>query len=135
MFEFHGWAVLRWDDSLPESEEQMAAIQRAVDAARSEFSMAEVSMLGNDLTVVHVHGRRNHRAASIQRLFEVVAQEAPRSYGLLYVWDHEDSRGLEFENAFRVWRLAQGQFTDMPDPFLSPCVPTIELPYDPGRET
>lgn len=133
MFEFHGWAVLRWDDSLSGSEEQMAAIQQAADAARSEFSIAEVSRLHNDLTVVHVHGLRNHRVASIQRLFEVVAQEAPQSYGLLYVWDEEDELG--FENAFRVWRLARGQFTVMPDPFLSPCVPTIELPYDPERET
>ena len=60
----------------------MSAIREAVDAARSEFSMADVSTPGNDLTVVHVHGRRNHGAPSIQRLFEVVAQQAPASYGL-----------------------------------------------------
>ena len=109
----------------------MAAIDEAVDAARRELAMAEVSILGNDLTVVHVHGRRNHRAAGIQWLFEVVAQEAPQSYGLLYVWDQEDPAGLEFENAFRVWRLARGRFTEMPAPFLSPCMPTIEVPRDP----
>jgi len=134
MFEFHGWAVLRWHESLPGSEEQMLAIRQAVEAARSECSTAALSMSGNDLTVVHVRGLRNHRVASIQRLFDVVAEQAPLSYGLLYIRDQEDPRGPEFANAFRVWRLALGQLTELADPFLSPCVPTIEPPYDPRRD-
>jgi hypothetical protein len=130
MFEFHGWAVLRWsDDDLPETEQQRAAIRDAVEAARSECSIAEMSTPGNDLTVVYVHGRRNHRDSAIQRLFEVIAQQAPQSYGLLYVWDQEDPRP-QFQNAFRVWRLTRGQLTEMLDPLLSPCIPTIEVPND-----
>ena len=83
MFEFHGWAVLRWHDSLPGSQEQRLAIRQAVEGACSEFSTGELSLSGNDLTVV---------------------------------------------------RLALGQLTELADPFLSPCVPTIEPPYDPQRD-
>ena len=107
MFEFHGWAVVCVDDH-PNSESKMAVIRGAVAATRSELSIAEVSTPGNGLTVLYVHGRRNHRVPSIQRLFDVVSEQAPQSYGLLYIRDEEDPRGLEFENTFRVWRLAGG---------------------------
>jgi len=127
MVEFHGWAVIRWNDALPGIEQQLAAIRRAVEIARSDFSIAEMSTPGNDLTVVYVHGLRNHRASGIHQLFESVAHHAPESYGLLYVSDQEDPGT---DNAFRVWRLARGQFSEMADPFLSPRVPTIEARYD-----
>jgi len=130
MFEFHGWAVLRPAEPMTGNEMQPSAIRQAIDSARSDFSMTEVVTPGNDLTVVCVHGLRNHRVPSVERLFAVIAEHAPESYGLLYLRDDEDPRGLDFDNCFRVWRLSLGEFAEMADPFLSPCVPTIELPYD-----
>jgi hypothetical protein len=134
MFEFHGWAVLRWTDAAADNAVQMAAIRRALDSVRSDFSAAEIITTGNDLTVMIVHGLRNHRMASIERLFAVVAKESPESYGLFYVRDDEDARGGEFADSFRVWRIARGEFSETNDPFLSPCVPTIEAPYDPSSD-
>ena len=130
MFEFHGWAVLSWGDTSIGTDVQLSAIRQAIDAARSVPSIAEVATPGNDLQVVFVHGSRNHYVPSIERLYAVIAKQAPESYGLLYVRNDEDARGLDFENCFRVWRLARGECAEMADPFLSPCVPTIELPYD-----
>ena len=51
------------------------------------------------------------------------------SYGLLYVHDDEDgAHGLDHSNEFRVWRLAGGRLEEVADPFLSPYLPTVELP-------
>jgi len=133
MFEFHGWAVLRWPGAVAGTDAQVSAIRQAVDSARSNFSMAELVTPGNELTIVCVHGCRNHRMPGIEHLFAVIAEQAPESYGLLYLRDDEDVRGLDFENCFRAWRLARGEFAEAADPFLSPCIPTIELPYDSGQ--
>jgi len=134
MFEFHGWAVLRWAENATTGDAQMAAIRQALDSARSDFSTAAIVTPGNELKIVCVHGLRSHRTPSIQHLFAVIAKEAPESYGLLYLRDDEDARGLDFENRFRVWRVARGECTEMADPFLSPCIPVIELPYSSSTE-
>ena len=47
------------------------------------------------------------------------------------MWDAEDHRrGRNFENEFRVWKLAKGNLEECDDPFLSPRIPTIEEPYE-----
>src|SRR5262245_15777785 len=122
MFEFHGWAVLAWPGESSGSGAQTRAITQAIEGARSEFASIELLSTGNDLSVITVHGKRNHRAPSIFRLFEIVSKEAPASYGLLYVRDDEDARGVGFENSFRAWRLARAEFIEFADSFLSPCI-------------
>jgi hypothetical protein len=80
-------------------------------------------------------------------LFRRVATELPFSYGLLYVHDDEDSlwditdeqiarHGNNYDNEFRVWRLARGEFEERADPFLSPYIPTVESAEEgsPDRE-
>jgi hypothetical protein len=62
-----------------------------------------------------------------------IAENGPGSYGLFYVHDDEDlievkyyGRGeQDFSNEFRVHRIANGQVTELADPFLSPIVPTL----------
>ncbi len=68
MFEFHGWAVLRWPGAVAGTDAQVSAIRQAVDSARSNFSMAELVTPGNELTIVCVHGCRNHRMPGIEHL-------------------------------------------------------------------
>jgi hypothetical protein len=77
MVEFHGWAVLRWAGNATGSDAQMSAIRQALDSARSDFSTAGIVTPGNDLTIVCVHGLRNHRTPSIQHLFAVIAKRHP----------------------------------------------------------
>src|SRR5262245_42465367 len=130
MFEFHGWTVLAWLGESTGTAAQMGALAQAIEATRSEFTSTEFLTTGNDLSVITFHGRRNHPVANILRLFEIVAKEAPASYGLLYIRDDEDARGVEFGNSFRVWRLARGEIIESADSLLSPCIPTIESSFD-----
>lgn len=136
MFEFHGWASIR----VPDSEQkdfsrigegpEVEAIKRVrslINEFHDEFSLLEIRLTGNGLIVLIVHGLRNHRFDAIIDLFRRVGIELPDSYGLLYIHDDESAdRG----NEFRVWRLARGKLEELADPFLSPCIPTIEPPYE-----
>jgi hypothetical protein len=49
-----------------------------------------------------------------------------RAYGLLYIYDDEDTTGLD--NEFQVFRMVRGQVSMQKDPFLSPFMPTLEDP-------
>ena len=57
-------------------------------------------------------------------LFAGVGQDAPGSYGLLYIRDDEDPNGRV--NEFQVLVMRRGKVTVHPDAFLSPCIPIIE---------
>ncbi|NHZ97909.1 Imm7 family immunity protein [Massilia sp. CCM 8734] len=131
MFEFHGWATIRVPDPGLNQDRRQALeavalerVREAIRAADDQFSLFEVKMTGNELIVLYAHGLRNHRYRNVLELFQWVASELPDSYGLLYVHDDETDAGKE--NAFQVWRLARGTLSEMSDPFLSPCIPTLE---------
>lgn len=135
MFEFHGWAVIR----IPESKDSggirpighgpevdvIKRVRAAINEVHDEFSLFEVKRTGNGQTVLIAHGLRNHEFAPAIELFRWVATELPDSYGLLYIHDDEAAGK---NNEFRVWRLALGKFEELADPFLSPYIPTVELP-------
>ena len=139
MFEFHGWLSLHsddWDDPDPAVLEERldaaeAALRGEIEKADDGFSVFEIRRAGNGLRTLCVQGLRNHRYEPVVDLFRWAAGNLAESYGLLYVWDDEDRRGgdADHSNAFRVWRVAQGEFDEQADPFLSPCVPTIEKPW------
>jgi hypothetical protein len=44
-----------------------------------------------------------------------------------------DDEATGHDNEFRVWRLARGCLEELPDPFLSPYIPTVEPPWE-GKE-
>lgn len=124
MFEFHGWATLWVDTSddpdLPvQRAREDAAIERvraAVQVAEDVFSHFDVRRTGNGLIVLIAHGLRNHRYQPVITLFREVAAMLPDSYGLLYVHDDEDlSRGGNYTDTFRVWRVARGELAEVAD--------------------
>lgn len=139
MFEFHGWLSLHPDDQddadLVVLEDRLnsaeSALRREIEKVDDGLSVFEVRRAGNGLRYLAAHGLRNHRYVPVVDLFRWVADNLPDSYGLLYLRDDEDDRGGEADNtnAFRVWRVARGRFDEHADPFLSPCVPTIEKPW------
>ena len=138
MFEFHGWLSIHSadrDDPDPAVLEKRldlaeSALRREVDKANDDFSIFEVRRAGNGLRYLSVHGLSNHRYEPVIDLFRWAAENLSESYGLLYVWDDEDCRGdsRDYSNMFRIWRVVQGTIDEYADPFLSPCVPTIEKP-------
>ena len=133
MFEFHGWATIRVDyhddpDMDVHRGREEAAIARlrvAMKEADDEFSLFDLRRTSNELIVLLTHGLRNHRYDPVIDLFRWLAAELPDSYGLLYIRDDE---APEQDNEFRAWRLARGLFEELSDPFLSPFIPTVELP-------
>ncbi len=138
MFEFHGWVNIRVEDqddpdlSIMERREEKAIerLQNVINDADDDHSLFDLKRTSNGMIVLCVHGLRNHRYKPVIDLFEWIANELSCSYGLLYVHDDEDhSRGVDYENEFRVWRLARGEFEEMADPFLSPYIPTVEPPW------
>jgi hypothetical protein len=138
MFEFHGWAVITVDDpdddDLAVVEERTnqaeAALRTILATASDNFCVFEIQHTCNALRYLNVHGQRNHRYEPAITLFQWIADHLPACYGLLYVRDDEDLKRTRnnYTNCFRVWRLARGHLTEEADPFLSPCVPVIELP-------
>lgn len=135
MFEFHGWATIRVDDS---DDADLAELEKREDAASAririlmqdaddQFSWFQLQHSGNGLLVLVAHGLRNHRYEPVIELYRRVCEEFPDSYGLLHVFDDEDRTRLgDNGNVFRVWRLARGRFDELADPFLSPYFPTVE---------
>ena len=91
--------------------------------------------LNNARGVLQVLASRNHRSSGIWSLLEWLAESSAGNYGLLHVHDDEDGRDRhsktaehgepDFDNAFRVWRLARGVISEHADTLLSPIVPTV----------
>ncbi len=135
MFEFHGWAVIRsrFDIDDPRQKGDQAAIEEELAEQLRLFERPDhfwPHRTLNGLVSVTCSGLRNHRQEWVIDFFRWLASHAEGSYGLLYVLDGEDwQRGGDYQNAFRVWRLAKGELTELDDPFLSPYIPTVEDPY------
>ncbi|MFO0954657.1 MAG: Imm7 family immunity protein [Isosphaeraceae bacterium] len=131
MFEFHGWATLacQIDGSSEWRLDQEAArvVQKRLDSGVDDLRCAGVSY-GNCITSVWYHGQYNHRRSGPLDFLRFLGQHAPGSYGLLYLRETEEGDTFEEMNRFEVWRLARGELQQFDDPFLSPCIPTIEGP-------
>lgn len=134
MFEFHGWASVSYhthDTDRTLQDECWCAVEQHVRDLDSEL-IRTLRYNGRDLLVVA--GQHNHRAEYVVELFRWLAEHAPGAYGLLYIRDDEDtSRGGDYSNVFRAWKLCRGTLSELDDPFLSPCIPTVEDEYDHKR--
>lgn len=53
-----------------------------------------------------------------------IGQIATGSYGLIYLYNDEDTHGKE--NMFQVFSMVRGVVDEKRDPFLSPIIPTLE---------
>jgi len=130
MFEYHGWAIVR-QDTYSTNEASLNDIVEEVRQALGEFGdgsgVRDVRWI-NGTCMVWFAGCPNHRNERVLLFFPWLAQRAPASYGLLYLWADERR---ECENEFRVWRLLRGRVEESVDLLLSPCIPTIEDAYDP----
>jgi hypothetical protein len=134
MFEYHGWATLRTDILDEYGDEDEDALQCLLGELRQYITTLSINGAihieqRNMLYALSIFGLNNHRQQPVIDLFGWLAQNARGSYGLLYIQDNEDfNRGSDYTNQFRVWRLALGQLEELDDQFLSPYIPTVELP-------
>jgi hypothetical protein len=135
MFEFHGWATIRFTPENRDRDDEEALQEAAVNAVRAYIEQmgwdkvinVELQLrIMNGKAMLWTAGFKNRPAPLGQEpiaLFRHIAQVAPSSYGLLYTYDDED---VDHQNVFRVYLLARGSLTERSDPFLSPFVPTVE---------
>ena len=132
MFEFHAWATIRVNDDddaemavITEREDRaISQLQATIDEYNDNFSHFDLRRTGNGLIVFAAHGLRNHGFTAAEDIFEWIAKNLPESYGLLYT--HDD----DHDNHFLVHRLASGAVVRHTDNLLSPCIPTIEKPWE-----
>lgn len=129
MYEFHGWATIQESPS----DSDAGGLHGIVERIRSEIAemgwtvgLLQLQAANGTyfVTVGSFANRKAQEADETMRLFELIGQLAPGSYGLLYVRDDEDTNG--HDNEFQVYVLARGKVTRQQDSFLSPCIPVIE---------
>ncbi|WP_329316930.1 Imm7 family immunity protein [Streptomyces sp. NBC_01262] len=130
MFEYHGWITIR--ETAADADDS-AQLRQIVESLRHRIQqIASPYLLDlrwmNGEPFIHLGGFSNHRTSpEIFDLFSHVGSVAPGSYGLLHVRDDED-RG--HGNEVRVLRLARGIVTEHTEALLSPCIPTLEDPFE-----
>ena len=138
MFQVQGWAIVSSDTyeiNGSDDARLLTALKEQIDLTRSTNIIIHLDVgLNGDLHVLSIAGHKNHRYEPVIDLFDWLAANGPGSYGLLYVQDDEDFKRGSYENEFRAWKLARGVLEEQSDPFLSPCIPIIEDPYDTMRE-
>lgn len=127
MYEFHGWMGLAEsteeidDGSLAARLLELSGWLAAIDWPTSSAHLE----VHNGVSFFYVNGlvnRVRRETEEVYGLLTEVARLFPGAWGLFY------ERADEFPepNAFHVRRLARGVWTQLEDPFLSPCNPTIE---------
>lgn len=135
MFEFNGWAVLRYHTHDTDSMKQEKQLYKLIHYI-SEIDTEEVVTFKsrNGLDSLLMSGLHNHRKNYVVGIFEKIAEIMPGSYGLLYIHDDEDqSKNQDNTNHFVVWKLVRGKLTEQQDHYLSPYIPTVEDPFDETR--
>src|SRR4051794_12617837 len=118
MFEYHGWAVIRSES--PSGEVDLFQRLQIKIAALSELSQQSFYLHEsmNSMRSMTVSGLRNHQRHEIIEVFQWLASQSRNSYGLLYIHEDEDhAREHNYENVFRVYRLAKGSLIELDDPF------------------
>jgi len=135
MFEFHGWAVVRYDTHDTDEADQRHALDAVLSLARGHGQRSLItSFRHNGCEGLAWNGQHNRRRDGWPvELLKQIAELAPGSYGVLYVIDDE-AVAAEDRNAFRVWVLRRGSVSEQADQLLSPFVPRCEDRYDPSRE-
>lgn len=147
----HGWAVLqssrdRYADADPEkvnaldeqslAEDQFLWEEFGVWMQSNEDPFMVLSFtkqLNNHHGLLHFAVSRNHRSTKMWDMLKFLAASSTGTYGLVYVYDNEDTKGntkygrglVDHSNEYRVWRILQGELLEFDDPLLSPIVPRI----------
>jgi len=129
MYEFHGWATIH------ETTEESDTGDLELVVKNIQNFISELNWSGGLLRVYPANGtyhlsvggflnRKTSEAEEIIKLYQLIADLAPGSYGLLYTRDDEDIEG--YDNEFKVFVLVRGSIQQKQDAFLSPFVPVVE---------
>ena len=81
-------------------------------------------MENNNHKIVTFETLEKSKKYEIFAVFKLIGEIAEGSYGIIYLYNDEDTDGKE--NYFQVFSLARGMIKENLDEFLSPIIPTIE---------
>ncbi|WP_273322136.1 Imm7 family immunity protein [Vallitalea guaymasensis] len=129
MYEFHGWAVIRETPKVIDEEninDIAKMIEEYIHNLNWESGILKIFAVNGEYQFI-VSGVSNHKTQESEELlgvYKYIAKIAPGSYGLLYVKDDEDTKGLD--NEFIVYTLVRGNLSIQKDTFISPFIPIVE---------
>lgn len=129
MYEFHGWAVIRETPQVIDEEnidDIAKMIEEYIDNLNWGSGILKIFAVNGEYQII-VSGLSNHKTQESEELlgvYKYIAKIAPGSYGLLYVKDDEDTKGLD--NEFIVYTLVRGNLSIQKDTFISPFIPIVE---------
>ncbi len=131
MFEYQGWATIR-ESYLEEFESEkllvdiVSKIKKVIKNIDDKPQVIGLRHI-NGVPRLWIMGFSNHKGNDWNQaydLFTMIASTAPGSYGVLSYRDDEDQNGND--NSINMYVLKKGQLSFHQDPFLSPCIPSIE---------
>ena len=131
MYEYHGWCSLRWTaGEVDDDAQELRGLELVASfVAQLHWPNGFCTLTPfNGKYCVHLGGVHNTPqgvAGDLNWLFNLVAQELPGSYGLLYWRDSADPAPPGLGN-WHVRLLARGSVHERFDPFLSPITHTSE---------
>jgi len=141
MFEYHCWITIDhqefgrlWENGEIEGEEYYRQIDIVVEKLKYKIDELHAPLKDqcklikgtNGQITLHFSGLRNHYNSEPLEIVEWIRDNAPYSYGLLYIhsdWDSENAGN------FVVYRLARNEITKFKDNLLSPYPETLEKGY------
>ena len=134
MIQLFGWAAIRENYTVDNEDENIESIENELRERIKNFGwlktpglgILELKYLNGDLILnISIKANRfRQESKDAFELFDLIAEIAKGSYGLLYFHDEEDLHGKD--NTFQVYVLAKGLIKKKDDIFLSPLFPTIE---------
>lgn len=129
MIELHGWVTIRetYKATFDEEEKVDLLVKRIQEIIeKSSWFKPEVKAQNGDWFIEFsiYTNRINSQTQEVFELYKNIGEIAEGSYGLIYMYNDEDTNGKE--NQFQVFSLARGIVKENIDPFLSPIIPTIE---------
>jgi len=133
LVELHGWITLsesyeygiETDNEKDNEEEIVAEIGKYIDDLDFQPDEVVLRYLNGTphISISMYKNRITQEVENVFNLFQCVAEKAKGSYGLLYLYDTEDTDGKD--NLFQVYVLARGAIKTTTDTFLSPLVPVV----------
>lgn len=130
MYEFHAWVGLSDSTDEDDRERVGVVVERMRNLIRGsswpDATFRIDSMNGQFFLVADgLLNRYRDEGRMLDQLLLIVVEDLPGSWGIVYERDDE-MPVPPGPNAYRVRVLSRGRMEVRLDPFLSPCIPTIE---------
>ena len=126
MVELHGWITIR-ENYKETDEDNIYEIVDDINRVIYELGYPELKAKWmNGECCFQCSFYTNHWDSRIQDtldIYNLVAEKAIGSYGLLYIYDDESKSD---DNRFVIYKLARGKIEKYADSLLSPYIPTVE---------